>query len=139
MSDVRALRASTPASIESLVERADDAGETLPPCCRENAAASGESAAPADFVAIEAGGARQQFREPQRWLVVERGAGRDERGCLCGERVDDAARRVAQGVDCPALHEVQVSLAVGVPDVGALPTLQAQRVGRKQRKGTQRR
>jgi sulfite exporter TauE/SafE len=58
MSDVRALRASTPASIESLVERADDAGETLPPCCRENAAASGESAAPADFVAIEAGGAR---------------------------------------------------------------------------------
>lgn len=51
MSDVRALRASAPASMESLVERADDAGETLPPCCRE-------TPAPADSVAIDAGGAR---------------------------------------------------------------------------------
>ena len=51
MSDVRALRASAPASMESLVEQAGDAVETLPPCCRE-------ASAPADSVAIDAGGAR---------------------------------------------------------------------------------
>ena len=58
MSDVRALRAATPASIESLVEQAGDADETLPQCCREREAACEDSTAPADSIAIQAGGAR---------------------------------------------------------------------------------
>jgi hypothetical protein len=58
MSDVRALRASTPASIESLVEQADEAGETLPPCCREKVEPCEDPAAPEDTVAIGTGGSR---------------------------------------------------------------------------------
>ena len=50
-----------------------------------------------------------------------------EGGDLRGDRLDDGRVRVAEGVDGDAADEVEVRLAVGVPDRGALAADERQR------------
>src|SRR5262245_12022415 len=71
---------------------------------------------------VEPGCLGEQGREAAHGLVVVRGAAVDQALALGGERVQNDARRVAQTVDGPALDEVEIALAVVIPEprAGAL-------------------
>ncbi len=61
------------------------------------------------------------FHVPGVWYV-------NQPGHLLLHRADDARRAMAEQVAAPAGEEVEVALALGVPDVGALAANQAHRV-----------
>ena len=63
-------------------------------------------------------GAASSLGQPQRRLVVEGRARRDEGAGLRGEGVHHRGRAVAQAVDRPALDEVEIALAGVVDEPG---------------------
>ena len=105
------------------VDRGDDlegAAFVLPaPLARQlDRAFVGFGAAVGEEHAMEAGMCGQQVGQPDRGFVVERRAGRDQFRCLGHQCLDDALGRVPERIDRPALHEIEVLLAVVVPQPG---------------------
>src|SRR5437762_12753902 len=60
---------------------------------------------------IEAAVLDQRFRKLQARTVVEGGTRRQQQPGLRGERFRNGRRRMAERVDGPALHEVEIALA----------------------------
>ena len=68
---------------------------------------------------IEAAVLDQRLRKLQAGAVVEGGAWRQQQFGLRGKRFSNGRRRMAERVDGPALHEVEIALARVVPEIGA--------------------
>ena len=71
-------------------------------------------------ILIEAALRDQSLRKPEARRVVEGGARRQQLLCLCGKRSGDDGRCVAEAIDRPALHEIEIAPAVLVEQPGAL-------------------
>ena len=68
---------------------------------------------------VEAAVGDQRVCQLQAGPVEERRARRQQQLCLRGKRVGDDGRRVAEAIDRPALHEIEIALAAVVPEIGA--------------------
>jgi hypothetical protein len=80
----------------------------------------GLSAAVAEEDLGEAGGVGEQAGEPGHLRVVVRGAAVDEPAGLEGDRLRHDVRRVPEAVHRPALHKIEVGLAVLVLQPGSV-------------------
>ena len=68
---------------------------------------------------VEAAVGDQRLGELQAGPVEEGGARRQQQFCLRGQRVGNDRGRMAEAIDGPALHEIEIALAAVVPQVGA--------------------
>src|SRR5262249_31659978 len=90
------------------------------PLARElDRALVGFRAAVAEEDALKSRVRGQQFGQTERRLVVEGRARCDQRSRLGGERLAHDLRTVAETVHGPALHEVEIRLAVVIGEPGA--------------------
>src|ERR1700692_3933905 len=64
---------------------------------------------------VEAAVIDQSFCQFEAWAIVEGRAWRQQQLCLRGKRLCDDGRRVAEAIDRPALHEVEIALAAIIP------------------------
>jgi hypothetical protein len=67
---------------------------------------------------VEAAVGDQRVGQFQAGLVEERGARRQQQLCLRRNRVGNDGRRMAEAIDGPALHEIEIALAAVVPQIG---------------------
>ena len=71
---------------------------------------------------VETAVPHQHLGQIQRLLVVERGAGVDEGLRLDRQCLRHRSRCVAQAVDCPALHPIEIAPALAVVKPGTFAT-----------------
>ena len=106
--------------MEAPVHRDDLVGAVAmagaPPPRELDRAFVGLGAAVAEKDLIEAGRIGQQTGQLRHRLVVVRGAAVDQPGPLRAQRIEHHAGRVAERVHRPALDEVEIALAVAVPE-----------------------